>query len=217
MSGEKGQALLKALRTELETEGGVLRTTDEYVDALIGYKIRRLVRKHVLAASLLAGAGASTAALLGLLLQALARGPLAKTGGTANLSALTRPSSRERPPAPSDEEEEEAASQASSRGGREGGGGGDGAPRAGAAGGQRPRGNPWGGARMCRRGDTGATGTPSRPTTASRPEAQPGCRPGHSSSMRILHMRELLSYESVFRPPYFVRFLLLSARGLPMR
>ena len=126
MSGEKGQALLKALRTELETEGGVLRTTDEYVDALIGYKIRRLVRKHVLAASLLAGAGASTAALLGLLLQALARGPLAKTGGTANLSALTRPSSRERPPAPSDEEEEEAASQASSRGGREGGGGGGG-------------------------------------------------------------------------------------------
>ena len=123
MSGEKGQALLKALRTELETEGGVLRTTDEYIDALIGYKIRRLVRKHVLAASLLAGAGASTAALLGLLLQALARGPHAKTDGTATLSALTRPSSPERPPAPSDEEEEEAASQASSRGGREGGGG----------------------------------------------------------------------------------------------
>ena len=184
MSGEKGQALLKALRTELETEGGVLRTTDEYIDALIGYKIRRLVRKHVLAASLLAGAGASTAALLGLLLQALARGPHAKTDGTATLSALTRPSSPERPPAPSDEEEEEAASQASSRGGREGGGGREGAPRAGAAGGQRPRGNPWGGARMCRRGDTGATGTPSRPTTASRPEAQPGCRPGNSSSER---------------------------------
>ena len=129
MSGEKGQALLKALRTELETEGGVLRTTDEYIDALIGYKIRRLVRKHVLAASLLAGAGASTAALLGLLLQALARGPHAKTDGTATLSALTRPSSPERPPAPSDEEEEEAASQASSRGGREGGGGGGGAGR----------------------------------------------------------------------------------------
>ena len=124
MSGAKGQALLKALRTELEAEGGVLRTTDEYVDALIGYKIRRLVRKHVLAVSLLAGAGASGAALLGHLLQALARGPLAKTGRAANSSALARPPSRERPPAPSDEEEEAAGP--ASGGGQEGGGGGAG-------------------------------------------------------------------------------------------
>lgn len=105
MAGPKGQALLRAVKTELEAEGGVLRTTDEYVDALINYKIRRLVRKHALAASALAGTGASGAALLGLLLQALARLSRAGPGRTTTSAPPDRPPLKARPPGASEEEE----------------------------------------------------------------------------------------------------------------
>ena len=126
MAGPKGQALLRAVKTELEAEGGVLRTTDEYVDALINYKIRRLVRKHALAASALAGTGASSAALLGLLLQALARLSRAGPGRTTTSAPPDRPPLEARPPGAS-EEEAARRSSAPSGGGGEGGKGGLGA------------------------------------------------------------------------------------------
>ena len=102
LSATTPQALLRAVKTELEAEGGVLRTTDEYVDALINYKIRRLVRKHALAASALAGTGASGAALLGLLLQALARLSRAGPGRTTTSAPPDRPPLKARPPGASD-------------------------------------------------------------------------------------------------------------------
>lgn len=114
--------MLRAIKTELEAEGGVLRTTDEYVDALISYKIRRLVRKHVLAASALAGAGASSAAVLGLLLQALARRSRAGPGRTTKSTPPVWPPGDAHPPGAG--EEEEAAPALS---GEEGGTGGLGA------------------------------------------------------------------------------------------
>ena len=109
---------------ELEAEGGVLRTTDEYVDALINYKIRRLVRKHALAASALAGTGASGAALLGLLLQALARLSRAGPGRTTTSAPPDRPPLKARPPGASEEEEAARRSSAPSGGGGRGGRGG---------------------------------------------------------------------------------------------
>ena len=127
MAGPKGQALLRAGKTELEAEGGVLRTTDEYVDALINYKIRRLVRKHALAASALAGTGASGAALLGLLLQALARLSRAGPGRTTTSAPPDRPPLKARPPGASEEEEAARRSSAPYGGGGEGGKGGLGA------------------------------------------------------------------------------------------
>ena len=117
MAGPKGQALLRAVKTELEAEGGVLRTTDEYVDALINYKIRRLVRKHALAASALAGTGASGAALLGLLLQALARLSRAGPGRTTTSAPPDRPPLKARPPGASEEEEAARRSSAPYGGG----------------------------------------------------------------------------------------------------
>ena len=109
MAGPKGQALLRAVKTELEAEGGVLRITDEYVDALISYKIRRLVRKHVLAASALAGTGASGAAALGLLLQALARRSRAGPGRTTKSPPPVWPPGDARPPGAGEEEEATSA------------------------------------------------------------------------------------------------------------
>ena len=105
--------MLRAIKTELEAEGGVLRTTDEYVDALISYKIRRLVRKHVLAASALTGAGASGAALLGQLLQHLPQLPRTKSCRATKPAPPAWPPPEEQPPGESEEEPTSGALAAS--------------------------------------------------------------------------------------------------------
>ena len=60
LESEAGKELMEFISTELES--GILTKTDEHLDALINYKLRRLLRKHLSRGALVALAGSLAAA-----------------------------------------------------------------------------------------------------------------------------------------------------------
>ena len=60
LESEAGKELMEFISTELES--GILTKTDEHIDALINYKLRRLLRKHLSRGALIALAGSLAAA-----------------------------------------------------------------------------------------------------------------------------------------------------------